>query len=745
LDGSQSQFNSPAFGRHGIVSSDSNIVIVDLDGDISKFTPTGTPVWTRNAVAQNIRNTVDGGFILVGTLNQQAFPNYGDARISKRNSLGNAEWSQDLASPFAEDFRSVAVAADGGYVACGRTFNPDVPGFHDAPGFPDNSDVWVVKFDEAGNVLWQRAFGGNSSESGESITRALDGGVVVLCKFGEALGGVPPGGDILETKGGSDYWVIKLDSEGNLEWQRTLGGASNETPHWIEATNDGGYVLAGYTSSNDLDVAGNHGVGTSDIWVVKLESETKDTDGDGTPDYGDVCANGPEPGTACDDGNGLSALDVITADCLCAGQPDGDGDGVPDVSDVCPGGPDPGAVCNDGDPLTALDTVDSNCQCVGQPDADGDGVPDANDQCPGGPDPGQPCNDGDPFTSLDIINASCLCVGQPDADQDGNPDDGDPCPLQAGFIPGEPCDDGNPLTANDIVSAFGINCSCAGEPDDDGDGVPNEQDVCPGGPDPGQPCDDGNTLTINDTVNAQCACVGQPDGDEDGTPDSEDPCPLQAGYVPGGPCDDGDPFTANDVVSAFGVSCLCQGVPDGDGDGVPDTSDVCPGGPDPGQACDDGNALTATDTVNDACTCIGLPDNDQDGLPDVEDPCPVQAGLSPGEPCDDGNPNTVNDVVVTFGLNCLCQGEVPTSLQELNSGTLRIAPNPSSGQVTIASSMGGAAATVAIVDAYGRVVLRERLTSERQAFDLSQLAKGLYTITVQSDGGIASQRLVLEY
>jgi hypothetical protein len=832
LDGSPSALPSPTGGRQGIVAADSNIVIVDLDGDLRKYTPTGTPIWTRdNTGVYNIRNTPDGGFVTVTQ----------GGRISKRNSLGNTEWSQTLlptGQTVPDNFKSVTLAADGGYVVCGATLNPDVPGFHDAPGFPENPDVWVVKFDSAGNILWQRAYGGNSGEAGFSITSAQDGGVVILCGIGAAFGGVPPGGDILEFKGGTDYWVIKLDADGELEWQRTLGSSNSDDPYWIEATADGGYVITGYTNGADGDVQGAyHVAGTGfDIWTVRLESEFKDTDGDGTPDFEDVCVDGPEPGTTCDDGNALTALDVITGDCQCVGQPDGDGDGVPDVSDVCPGGPDPGAACNDGDPFTALDTVDGNCQCVGQPDADGDGVPDANDQCPGGPDPGQPCNDGNPFTTLDSVTAACQCVGQPDADQDGDPDVGDPCPLQAGLIPGEPCDDGNPLTTNDLVAAFGINCACNGEPDDDadgvpndedvcpggpdpgtfcddgnslttldiitagcqcigqsdsdGDGVPNEQDVCPAGPDPGQPCNDGNPLTALDaitascqcigqsdsdgdgvpdtgdvcpagpepgqscsdgnpftaldTVTASCQCIGQPDSDQDGNPDADDPCPLQAGFVPGGPCDDGNPFTANDVVSAFGVSCLCQGVPDDDGDGVPNEQDVCPGGPDPGQACDDGNPLTAEDTVTANCGCVGLPDNDQDGQPDAEDPCPVQAGLIPGEPCDDGNPNTENDVVVSFGLNCLCQGEFSTGLQEASAGSLRIVPNPSSGVVTITAQIGGAGATVSLFDAYGRVVLRERLTSERQAFDLAELAKGLYTVTVQTDGGMASQRLVLE-
>lgn len=553
LDGSLSALSSPVQGRHAIVSADSNIVTVAINGDVRKFTPTGTPIWTReNALMNVIRNTADGGFVSVGTIDNGFPPNSGDAVITKRNSLGNNEWIVDLATAYGEGFYSVAVVADGGYVACGFTNNPDVPGFHETPSGPDSPDIWVVKFSPDGTILWERAFGSSYSEIARSVINAQDGGVVVLCSVQVPLGSQPTGGDILEYKGGEDYWVIKLDAEGDLEWQRTLGGTGQDIPNWIEATSDGGYVLTGSVNSADGDVQGaNHITGTGfDIWSVRLQSEFKDTDGDGTPDYQDVCAGGPEPGTPCDDGNAFTALDVITVECQCAGEPDADGDGVPDGSDVCPGGPDPGAPCSDGNPLTALDAIDANCQCVGQPDEDGDGVPNSSDVCPGGPDPGQSCSDGNPFTALDTVTAACQCVGQPDADEDGNPDDGDPCPLQAGLIP--------------------------------------------------------------------------------------------------------------------------------------------------------------------------------------------------GEPCDDGNLNTLNDVVVTFGLNCFCQGDFSTSLSEVGSGTLRIVPNPSNGQVTIASPMGGAGTTVTIFDAYGRMVLRERLTSERQAFDLAQLTKGLYTVIIQTDDGTASQRLLLE-
>jgi hypothetical protein len=536
LDGSPSVNSSPTVGRQGIVALDSNIVVVDLMGDIRKYSPNGAPIWSQPNDMFCIRATDDGGFISVGTLNEVAFPNYGDGRITKLNSLGNAEWVQDMAGAYSENFKSVDVTADGGYVVCGLTRDPNVPGFH------GDADTWVLKYDAMGVLLWQRVYGGSSQELANSIVSTSDGGMVVV---GNTMSN---DGDVVGFHGGEDIWVIKLDSVGDLQWQRCLGGTSTEWGLWVDLTDDDGYVISGWSQSNDGDVVGAHG--QADIWVVKLQSEFTDSDGDGTPDWADLCANGPEPGTPCDDGNALTALDTISASCQCIGQADSDGDGVPDVSDVCPGSPDPGMACDDGDPFTALDTVNANCQCAGQPD-------------------------------------------------------------------------------------------------DDGDGVPNTDDVCPGGPDPGQSCDDGSTFTADDSVNA-------------------------------------------------------------------------------------------------SCQCIGLPDNDQDGVADINDPCPLQAGLIPGQSCDDGNANTENDVVVAFGINCLCQGELSTGLSSAPSSSFRIVPNPSSGFITITVPSVSASTVVIIHDAYGRVLLNENLTSTNQVLDLTGLAKGLYTASVLSENGVATQRIVLE-
>ena len=91
---------------------------------------------------------------------------------------------------------------------------------------------------------------------------------------------------------------------------------------------------------------------------------------------------------------------------------DADNDGTCDANDVCPGGPEPGSACDDGDPCTVNDVVNANCGCAGTfADADNDGTCDANDLCANGPEPGTACDDGDLNTINDTIGANCLCAG----------------------------------------------------------------------------------------------------------------------------------------------------------------------------------------------------------------------------------------------------------------------------------------------------------------------------------------------
>jgi hypothetical protein len=149
---------------------------------------------------------------------------------------------------------------DGGYIFAGGSFSND----GDVIGNHGSYDVWVVKSDSVGNLQWQKCLGGTSDEEAFSIQQITDGGYA-LTGYTESNDG-----DVSGIHGFRDFWVVKLDSMGNLQWQKCLGGADLENGFFVQQTIDGGYILTGITVSNDGDINGNHGGG--DVWVVKLSS-----------------------------------------------------------------------------------------------------------------------------------------------------------------------------------------------------------------------------------------------------------------------------------------------------------------------------------------------------------------------------------------------------------------------------------------------------------------------------------------
>jgi PKD repeat protein len=133
-------------------------------------------------------------------------------------------------------------------------------------------DVWVVKLNSAGTLQWQKVLGGRGDEEGNSILQASDGGYTIAGYTTSSLSG-----DVGENHGGKDVWVVKLNSTGTLQWQKVLGGSGDEEGNSILQALDNGYILTGSTtSSNSGDVGGNHG--GEDVWVVKLTSS-------GDPDW----------------------------------------------------------------------------------------------------------------------------------------------------------------------------------------------------------------------------------------------------------------------------------------------------------------------------------------------------------------------------------------------------------------------------------------------------------------------------
>ena len=217
-------------------------------------------VYTYNS----IQLTADGGYIVAGTTDSKdgdVSNNKGKADfwVTKLDSKGSLVWEKSLGGSEDDVGQFVIETADGGYVVVGYTSSTD----GDVTGNHGNSDIWVIKLDQEGNLIWQKCFGGADYDIGQSVLQTGDGGFIVAGMTRSN------NGDVSGNNGDWDIWVLKLDESGNLIWQKCLGGSGTDVSHTIQQTTDGGFAIAGFTSSDDGDVSGNRG--GFDIWVIKLD------------------------------------------------------------------------------------------------------------------------------------------------------------------------------------------------------------------------------------------------------------------------------------------------------------------------------------------------------------------------------------------------------------------------------------------------------------------------------------------
>ncbi len=240
-----------------------------------KLSSTGTIQWQKNYggtyfdAAKSVSQTSDGGYIMAGyaaSTDGDVTANHNflkDFWIVKTNSTGTLQWQKSLGGAQSDEAYSIQQTTDGGYIVCGSSNSDDgdVTGHHTQT---TTTDCWVVKLDGSGNIQWQKSLGGSQYEQGYSIRQTTDGGYIVA-GFADSFDG-----DVNGRIGNSneDYWLVKLDGAGNIQWQQCLGGTNQDFANIVFQTSDGGYVLAGYSQSNDSMVTGNHG--GWDYWVIKL-------------------------------------------------------------------------------------------------------------------------------------------------------------------------------------------------------------------------------------------------------------------------------------------------------------------------------------------------------------------------------------------------------------------------------------------------------------------------------------------
>lgn len=214
-----------------------------------------------------IDQTSDGGFIIAGSSNSNdsyISGNHGasDYLIIKMDESGEIEWQKCLGGSGYDGANAIVQTSDGGYIVAGYSNSND----GDVSGNHSGYDYWIVKLDAFGNLVWQKSLGGYGEDIASSIDQTSDGGYIVA---GHSWSNA--GGDITGNHGGTDYWIVKLSTDGNLIWQKSLGGSANDVCFSIEDADDGGFLMAGFSASNNNDVSGNHGGG--DYWIVKLNMD----------------------------------------------------------------------------------------------------------------------------------------------------------------------------------------------------------------------------------------------------------------------------------------------------------------------------------------------------------------------------------------------------------------------------------------------------------------------------------------
>jgi len=192
--------------------------------------------------AYSIQQTNDGGYIIAGETHSFGAGDQ-DFWVLKLSSIGAIEWQRTYGGNSWEWPHSIQQTSDGGYVVAGITYSFGA----------GNVDFWVLKLSSIGTMEWQHTYGGSEDDWARSIQQTSDGGYIVAggtCSFGFVW---------------EEIWILKLYSDGAIEWQKTYGGSRNDSAYSVQQTSDGGYIVAGETQSY---VAGN-----TDIWILKLYSD----------------------------------------------------------------------------------------------------------------------------------------------------------------------------------------------------------------------------------------------------------------------------------------------------------------------------------------------------------------------------------------------------------------------------------------------------------------------------------------
>ncbi len=242
---------------------------------IVKLDKFGDTVWTRVLGGSelefgiSVQQTYDDGFIVAaqssssnGDFAGGRTGNY-DCWIIKLDQSGKTQWKKQFGGTGNDVPRDILITEDSGYIVAGTSSsgNGDIVGNH------GSSDFWVLRLNKSGDIIWTKSYGGTGSDQAFSIYRKNNTGYLLAGQSDSK------NGDVRGNHGKIDYWILEINNNGDTLWTKTLGGKEDDFGQSIQQTIDGGLVIGGASKSGNGDVTGHHGDSTrADLWIVKLNS-----------------------------------------------------------------------------------------------------------------------------------------------------------------------------------------------------------------------------------------------------------------------------------------------------------------------------------------------------------------------------------------------------------------------------------------------------------------------------------------
>lgn len=260
---------------------------------IVKLDSAGNKEWDKDfggigtEVHNALQQTFDGGYILGGLSNSgisgdktqgnwDTICTFGctyDYWILKTDSIGNKEWDKRFGGTNFEELYSLQQTSDGGYILGGISMS-GIGGDKSQANWDTTeytTDYWVVKTDSLGNKEWDADFGGTNFDILTSVIQSVDGGYLIGGFSRSGISGNKTQANWDTTENTADFWIVKLDTFGNKQWDKVIGGTSFDMLYSIKQTFDNGFILGGLSASPISGDKTQDTIGSSDYWIVKID------------------------------------------------------------------------------------------------------------------------------------------------------------------------------------------------------------------------------------------------------------------------------------------------------------------------------------------------------------------------------------------------------------------------------------------------------------------------------------------